>query len=78
MLVLFNAWAFLSINRFFCTPAKSFPYVEEENILRTEVCTLGTLNTTLEIENVNVNVEFFLHTLIFPHFGSASTCAKHF
>ncbi len=39
---------------------------------------IGTLNTTFEIENVNVNVEFFLHTLIFPHFRSASAFAKHF
>ncbi len=39
---------------------------------------IGTLNTTFEIENINVNVEFFLHTLIFPYFGSASAFAKHF
>ncbi len=34
---------------------------------------LGSLNTTFHIENVNS----FFHTLIFPHFGSASAFSKY-
>ncbi len=43
-----------------------------------KVAFYASLNTTFEFENVNLNIEFFLHILIIPHFRSASTFAKHY